>query len=328
MTETGTFRPEQLHDNPRAKMDVLLVIVGGLGDWCVRRTLKHAISFERQSLGKVKVIVVDVHPSGPDKAKDDYESWLQDVDRWVVRRLIEQSSEEVDQPLKDGAGSALKGVHFEFMGHLAVDPNLPDPTKLGGPDANAAIKAFIKGLGPVFEAAYNGDRAVLQREVKAMMSDYIKRIGKNLNTSEIASWVSLWRLDQSIKTTSQIRNALIRAIVKQLIRLGENVRGRLVDDRRILNEWLQQTVFDSEPKIYRYWRYDLDDKKLYQYSSQNDRIWMSDNVLRQLTESYRIIVYVATPPEEYPGVLKQWSAYAERIALEKPIAGLLERSNS
>src|SRR5216684_7264134 len=38
---------EEPQNNPRAEMDVLLVIIGGLGDWCIRRVLKHAIEFEQ-----------------------------------------------------------------------------------------------------------------------------------------------------------------------------------------------------------------------------------------------------------------------------------------
>jgi hypothetical protein len=44
-----------------------------------------------------------------------------------------------------------------------------------------------------------------------------------------------------------------------------------------------------------------------------------------LADKYRIVVYAATGPERYPEVLGQWSAYAERIALEKPVAGLMEQ---
>ncbi|HKQ05954.1 MAG TPA: hypothetical protein VJ464_12530 [Blastocatellia bacterium] len=46
-------------------------------------------------------------------------------------------------------------------------------------------------------------------------------------------------------------------------------------------------------------------------------------IARTLKDSdWKIAVFVATPPDAYPAIIKQWSRLADRIVLEKPASGL------
>jgi|GEM_PF-2061979 len=260
----------QTDSNPRARMPVLLVIIGGLGDWCIRRVLKHARLFEAESKIPIKVVVLDVQPR-------------EDIDKWIVRRLIEQSAEDADAPLRDEDGRLVKRIDWDFTGRLATNPALPDPTAPGGSGPDRAIEQFIEGLGPVFRAAYDGDRGTLESEVRSRISGYLEGIGEEQAAARVKHFVT------------------------QIEQRAKKVKERFSTERESLREWLLgATSLEGYGEIPR-------------YCPEAD-----DETLRALAGEYRIIVYVATPPDKYPKLLQRWSAYAERIALEKPVAGLLE----
>lgn len=47
------------------------------------------------------------------------------------------------------------------------------------------------------------------------------------------------------------------------------------------------------------------------------------NRIRRLKENgWKVVVHVATPPQAYPGIVRQWRCLADRIVLEKPACGL------
>jgi len=318
---------EQTHNNPRANMNVLLVIIGGLGDWCIRRVLKHAIEFEKKSDHKVTVVVIDVHPLKVSWLRDSFDKWMDAVDRWIVRRLIEQTAEDVDQPLRDAAGNAIKEPDWGFTGRLATNPKLPDPTESGGPDPDAAVTDFTRSLGSVFQGAYDKNREALLKEVATRLAPYLAKTEEEFLSRPARTLSELakrWDFSESVSTFPEISAEILRFVSDQVMRVTRNARQRLTADRTSIKEWLREATVLAERKVHRYWRSDPAKNKLFQCSIDGDKVEVDDAMLRRLASEYRIIVYAATPPDAYARVLKQWSAYAERIALEKPIAGLLE----
>jgi hypothetical protein len=104
---------------------VLLVIVGALGDWGLRRVIKHAQAFT--DAAGVKLVLVDIRPR-------------EDIAKWVARRIIEQAAEGLDYvviPVDDPSGMEV-AVFLQLLWDpaagartsLTKDVRLPDPTNL------------------------------------------------------------------------------------------------------------------------------------------------------------------------------------------------------
>jgi glucose-6-phosphate 1-dehydrogenase len=310
-----------------APLPVLLVVLGGLGDWCIRRVLQHALEFEKASSDKVVTIIVDVHPIGINSDDDTYEQWMDAADRWIVRRLIEQTAEEADQPLRDAVGDALKDLDWGFTERLAKNPMLPDPTTPGGDTANNAIAAFIDLLGEIFQSAYEGDDARLNSLVESRMKTTLNRVEKAWNQNAEQTLQKLdrqWRVRQKATAFDDVRADMIAFVKKQIRDLAEKSREKIDEVRNRLKAYLEETVSLGGTQMYRYWRSDTDTDNTFHCLDNGDRLPVAEAMLDLLAREYRIIVYAATPPNTYPKLLQQWSPYAERIAFEKPIAGLLE----
>jgi hypothetical protein len=284
------------------------------------------MEFEKESEGKATVVVVDIHPR-VDPEQDAFNQWVDEIDRWIARRLIEQSAEDVDLPPRDASGRTMKGIAWGFTERLADDPGLPDPTKIGAPGPERAIGEFKERLGDDFIAASNEDRSKLQKVVEPKISGYLADTEKQFSDDPQATvdeLASRWKLARNIESFAEIKDGVVKFLVDQVVKVAHDAQKRLYNEREALKEWLQQTVSISGREAHRYWRFDLASTILYQYSSNDGKVAVPEGMLRQLAREHRIIVYAATPPEAYPGILNQWSAYAERIALEKPVAGLLE----
>ena len=317
---------ELTYGNPRAQWPVLLVIVGGLGDWCIRRVLQHAMEFETQQAGNVFVVVVDLFPREGECS--DFDDWINVIDRWLVRRLIEQAAEDLDAPLREKSGRAVKGIAWGFTERLARDPELPDPTRGATPNADEAIEEFVSKLGPVFKGAYEQDRGALKDEAERRLSEYLAALESGADAARLMKLSARWGFERRFESFAEFKAAIIEHFVGQVIKQAEKTRRRLEDDRRRIREWLRESIALPRLDVHRYWRFNTERERLEYYASRPAEgagtAEADDEMLRALAEGYRIIVYVATPPEQYPRILKHWSPYAERIALEKPIAGLLE----
>ena len=315
----------------RVQMPVLLVVLGGLGDWCIRRVLQHAQEFEQESAGKVVTLIVDVHPIGIEPDDDTHAHWMEAADRWIVRRLIEQTAEEVDQPLRDGAGDALKGPDWGFTERLAINPLLPDPSALDGGEPDDAITAFIDLLGPIFKAAYEGEETRLSSLVEYEIDPYLEDISEQLDQNREETLEEIrrrWPVRAEASAFDDIRFEIIKFLRKQICDHAEKSRERINADRTLLKAYLGETVIVGGTEMHRYWRSDPDSNKPSHCLANGDRLPVAEAMLAHLAREYRIIVYAATPPNTYPQLLQQWSPYAERIAFEKPIAGLLEANGN
>jgi hypothetical protein len=312
----------------RTQLPVLLVVLGGLGDWCIRRVLQHASEFEKTSNGRVVTLVIDVHPLGADE--DTYEQWMDTADRWIVRRLIEQTAEDVDQPLRDAAGNALKDPDWGFTERLTVDPMLPDPTAPGAGGPDEAIAAFVDLLGPVFKAAYEADEVVLASRVESLMNPYLDDIEAVLNVNPETTLEELrrrWPIRENERTFHEIRAAIISFLVGEVSAQAEKSREKVIEDRTRLRTYLGEGVSLGSDRLYRYWRSELGGNKIFHCLTNGAKLPVGEAMLARLAVEHRIIVYAATPPNTYPNLLQQWSPYAERIAFEKPIAGLLDQND-
>ncbi len=223
----------------RNPAQAVLVVVGALGDWCVRRVLRQAWKFASDPDHRVADVIL-IDQRDPSK-----------VDRWLVRRLIEQKAEEVDRVrcLERGARKSW----------LATGSHpLPNPTSKRWKKRPSAAFGVFK-----------------QR----------------------------WRLD-SVK---EVR-----------------------ESSRTLSAWFTEPLKVSlRPQpLPRYWQSvaQKNQKKLTcRALGVEDEITGTE--ARSLSQRYRVIVYVATPPEAYLSIIKQWEEYADRIALEKPICGLLDKKD-
>ena len=326
--------PEAGPSGLRSKLPVLLVILGGLGDWCIRRVLQHAQEFERESNGTVATLVIDIHPLGIASDQDSYEQWMDSAQRWIVRRLIEQTAEEVDQPIRDAAGDALKNPNWGFTHRLPVDPMLPDPSVPGSADPDRAISDFVALLGPVFQAAYQGDDTTLAQLVEARMEGYLDEIEESLSRNPDKTREKLarhWPLKRTEESFNDIRLKVVDYVADEVRERAGTSRRRINDDRAGLMAYLRETVDVGGTSVRRYLRSDPYAKdpdviNLFHCLANGDRLPVEEALLVRLAQEYRIIVYAATPPNTYPQLLRQWSPYAERIAFEKPIAGLLDQS--
>ncbi len=310
-------------------MPVLLVIIGGVGDWCVRRVLAHALKFESLGAGHRHVAVVDVHPRYLVDDQDNFAAWIAEVDRWIVRRLIEQSAEELDQPLRDESGRATKGIDWGFAENLARNPSLPDPTELGGPNPDAAVDQFVRRAGPAFEAAYRRDVQKLNIEIESRLSGYFTSLEELLagDPVKLSDWARGRGLGE-VRGWDALRGALTDVFARQVTALSQKAQIRFESERQSLLAWLQQPVFEEMGAL-RYWRADSGDGAIIFHCRNSDgstKRSLDHETLQSIAEKYRIIVYSATPPPAYVEVLKFWSSYAERIAFEKPIAGLIEQA--
>jgi hypothetical protein len=253
------------------------------------------------------------------------------IDQWIVRRLLEQTAEEVDQPLRDPRGAALKELDWGFTSRLARNPKLPDPTDAAGPEPDAAIADFLERLGPVFQAAYEEDRESLRVNVESRMAPYLDEIERAISSNPspaLAALAGRWRFNRKFTTFLEVKAEILQFVSNQVVRLAQKARKRLSDDRTMLKEWLGGPIMVAGEEVHRYWRFDTIKNKLFHCFHKGDRVEAVDDVrLRCLAQEYRIIVYAATPPDTYPGILREWSSYAERIALEKPVAGLLQSAD-
>lgn len=313
----------------RTDLPVLLVILGGLGDWCIRRVLEHAREFEQKSEGTVATLIIDVHPFGIASDQDSYEQWMDSAQRWIVRRLIEQTAEEVDQPLRDAAGDALKNPNWGFTHRLPVNPMLPDPSAPGSADPDIAIKDFVALLGPVFQAAYEGDDATLAQLVEARMEGYLEEIEESLTRNPEKTVQKLarhWPLKRTEDSFNDIRLKVSGFVADEVRERAGTSRRRINEGRTGLMTYLRETVDVGGTSMHRYLRSDPNANNLFHCLANGDRLPVEEAMLVRLAQEYRIIVYAATPPNTYSHLLQQWSPYAERIAFEKPIAGLLDQN--
>jgi hypothetical protein len=142
-----------------------------------------------------------------------------------------------------------------------------------------------------------------------------------------------WGFKEQFGTLADFKTVLTEHLVGQILGLGDKIRSRLVEERTKHKEWLQGSIELDGIRIHRYWLSEAGPEGTILWRCRDDRVGNStpervdDEMLSSLSDNYRIVVYVATPPDVYPGVLRVWSRYAERIALEKPVAGLVEEDD-
>jgi len=393
----------------------LLVIVGALGDWCVRRVLSQATEFldnirgaerVRPKSGQVEqpngvdaeaqgtallddeIVAIDVHP-------------FEDIERYIVGRLIEQSAAELHQPIQEPDADFKKSIQrpTRALRQLA-GINFPDPSrKTSGSGAftyecDEAISRFLEEhTTPAFRKYYkkdpNADRDAASGEVEigAFVRAYKNEIEATINSAGSADAIcevienATSRYDPSVgkglinHVTNQrknwnnlsrsfvdtikddIANTMLDYLLKQLRARADKLRGRLQGEESLrarLVNWLQEPVnvfaatgdpdegslddLHIEDDLHidqyaRYWRYDSRRRALTLHPSDEfgdefgGQVYQGRDLtkfLRGIACHRRIVVYVGTPPSVYPDVLDMWAPYAQRIALEKPVADLLE----
>lgn len=289
--------------------DLILVIIGGLGDWCIRRVLADAIKLEEEWNAQAEFDAET--PIDPKKMPDKRPSYLRifvvdlqersSIESWIVRRLIEQSAEELDQPSSSQQDSLATGKGLDPS--LVINPQLPDPTDSTSPTFGKPELAVVE----------LGER--LTRFYKTVWDDLsvdsTGREGRKKLKAALRTKFPDGTRDQIDNTVEQVAGCI------------EKVWQRLSVQRNTLRDWLCKDVdLADDVKCPRYWQ-----------SVESGETLLMDlgpdmecplDVLMHTFGASRIITYAAVPPDAYDNILRHWSPHVERIAVEKPVAGLLE----
>lgn len=273
----------------------LLVIVGALGDWCIRRVLRDAGGCLMEHGGHhgilANIVLVDKHDAT-------------EVEKSIALRLIQQTAELMDSPtvLSDDPKSGYRLLCDPESGGeprgLSDGIVLPDPRQLryrgAESPASAAIDDFCdryvdksgleKACAAVSEIRENPTEPMRQLKKKASFKDDLEK-----DFERLRKW-ALEPVELTFRTGGTSKK-------------GDPGRTRLVG---------------------RYWKTIGEDDPCFEVSQVHAALpVITVEDVKMLAQNYRIIVYVATPPQAYPLVIHQWAPYAERIALEKPISGLM-----
>lgn len=273
---------------------VLLVIVGALGDWAVRRVIIHARDFANRQAYAVDLLFVDVLSRS-------------DILGEVARRLVQLAAEVLDHativvPVSPGEGDGpavltarpyfrplLWDHDLNERTTLTKGVRLPDPPDMrAGDGAEDAMKKFIDDFFAKF--------------VKEPTKQELEEVTANPKTGT---------------SDPKAQEALLEA-AKNLI--AQRKKETLAQFQEIVGFLGGSITGEDGESVPRYWQ-SIDDGDAHVLEGLGT--WFAED-LEKFCESYgRVIVYGATPPQVYPQILRTWASFAYRIAFEKPIDSVL-----
>jgi hypothetical protein len=287
----------------RAGLPAILFIHGAVGDWCVRRVLEHAKVCKEQGVVD-EVIFIDIWP-------------LDDAERWIVRRLIEQAAEKLDLEVPSNPKNALD-YGLLGGGGLAMGTTLPDPTSQCAPDERAKRTPLPKQM-TALEAieAFEQEKTILActKEVHGVRDPDWKLVNEDLRGYPEKALEEFKRL------------VGVARAARQSVRIDHQKMMNILAAE--IDSTLAAKLFSptASSKTFRYWQSDQQTGKLLAWGRAGRRTTITADIntkeLETITSKYRVFVYAATPADKYQAIAELWKPYADRIAVEKPIDSLL-----